>query len=119
MDDWQETWHHVHRVLGHKWALHVLRALADGDHGFNELKDELGVRSKPLSARLSDLRCVGLVKRSVTATTPPRTTYRLTDDGAEFVDVLVNLEEMADVVPCGCDDDCETLSIADPPVCEC
>ena len=119
MNDWQETWHHVHSVLGRKWAFHVLRALDEGDHGFNELKERLGVRSKPLSARLSDLRCVGLVEREVVATTPPATTYRLTDDGEEFVAALRRIEEMTDVVSCGCDDDCETLSVADPPVCEC
>ncbi|MFC3476220.1 winged helix-turn-helix transcriptional regulator [Halobacterium litoreum] len=119
MDDWQETWHRVHDVLGHKWAFHVLRALADGDRGFNGLKDDLRVRSKALSARLSDLRCAGLVEREVEATTPPRTTYRLTEEGAEFVGALLRIEEMADVVPCGCGDDCETLSVADPPTCEC
>lgn len=119
MDDWQDTWHSLHRVLGHKWAVHVLRALAAGDHGFSALEDRLGVRSKALSERLSDLECVGLVERTVTATSPPRTSYSLTEDGEEFVGVLRELETLTDVVPCDCEDNCETFSVADPPVCEC
>jgi len=61
MDDWRETWHGLHDVLGGKWAFHVLRALDEEPQGFNALGDALGVRPKTLSARLSELRCRGFV----------------------------------------------------------
>ena len=119
MNDWQETWHHVHAVLGRKWAFHVLRALSDGEHGFNELKRRLGVTAKPLSERLSELRCVGLVERDVTPNTPPESHYRLTADGERFVSALLRVEELVDVVACDCEDDCESFAVGDPPTCEC
>lgn len=127
-----------------KWAVHASRALADGEHGFNELEDRLGVRSEALFERLRDLRCVGLVERSVTASAPPETSYRLTETGEEFVAVLLDLEALTGVVACDCNDkerskpgdrardsvsdcdctaksdnDCESMAVGDPAVCEC
>jgi DNA-binding HxlR family transcriptional regulator len=107
MDDWRETWHGLHDVLGGKWAFHVLRALDEEPQGFNALGDALGVRPKTLSARLSELRCRGFVDREVHPTTPPTTTYRLTARGEEFVSYLRAMEEL--VEPCDCADPCVVL----------
>lgn len=113
-DGWQRTWHHLRDALGGKWAFHVLRALWERDHGFNELKRRLrGVTAKTLSRRLSELECAGLVDRRVEATSPPASRYSLTDDGREFVALLRRMEELVDVVDCACRDDCSTLVVGE------
>lgn len=116
--DWQRTWHAVRDVLGSKWAFHVLRALADRERGFNELKRELdGVTAKTLSERLRELRCLGFVAREVHATSPPTTTYRLTDHGTELAETLAELESLVEVVECR-DEDC-AVPVETTPECTC
>lgn len=105
-DDWRRTWHAVRDVLGSKWAFHVVRALAEEPRGFNDLERELeGVTSKTLSERLRELRCLGFVDKEVHATSPPTTTYRLTDHGEELADLMVEVESLVAVVECP-DRDC-------------
>lgn len=102
--DWQSTWHSLHALLGRKWTLHVLRLLSTGGYGFNEMKRELdGVTATMLSRRLEELACHGLVARTVEETTPPSTTYRLTERGAAFAARLLELEGL--VQRRGCEDD--------------
>lgn len=104
--DWQRTWHAVRDVLGSKWAFHVVRALIGGDAGFNELQRRLdGVTAKVLSERLRELRCLGFVTREVHATSPPTTTYSLTEPGEELASILGDVESLVDVVECP-DGDC-------------
>jgi DNA-binding HxlR family transcriptional regulator len=107
MDDWRETWHGLHEVLGGKWAFHVLRALSEEPRGFNALSRDLGVRSKTLSKRLTELRCRGFLDREVHPTTPPTTTYRLTPKGEAFVSHLRAMEQL--VEPCDCAESCVVL----------
>lgn len=119
-DDWQRTWHAVRDVLGSKWAFHVLRALAEDERGFNELKRELdGVTAKTLSERLTELRCLGFVAREVHATSPPTTTYRLTDHGEELAGIMADVESLVEVVECQ-DVDCAVPAKTTPEcVCDC
>lgn len=115
-DDWRRTWHAVRDVLGSKWAVHVVRALAESDSGFNDLKRELGgVTAKTLSERLRELRCLGFVSKEVHATSPPTTTYRLTDHGEVLAGVMGDVESLVSVVECP-DGDCP-VSPASPPEC--
>lgn len=111
---WRELWDGLHRALGRKWGVHVLRLLATEPLGFNELRRRLdGPTAKTLSERLTELRCVGLVDRHVEATSPPSTRYELTPAGERFVGVLGELEEEVEVVECSCEPDCEMIT-ADP-----
>lgn len=104
--DDQRTWHGIREVLGSKWAMHVVAALDGEEHGFNELRRELGgVTAKVLSARLRELRCLGFVEREVHATTPPTTTYRLTDHGTRLAVILDDVADLVDVMDCP-DPDC-------------
>jgi DNA-binding HxlR family transcriptional regulator len=96
----RRTWHAVTDLLGAKWACHVVRLLAADQRGFNELRRDLGVTAKTLSARLSELRCLGFVEREVHPTSPPTTTYRLTGDGRALAAVMGDVEDIVDVVPC-------------------
>ncbi|WP_435359432.1 winged helix-turn-helix transcriptional regulator [Haloarchaeobius sp. DFWS5] len=123
----QELWHGLRSVVGSKWAMHVVAALADEEHGFNELRREVGdVTAKTLSARLAELRCLGFVEKEVHATTPPTTSYRLTEYGHRLADVLADLESLVRVMDCtdtNCpDDDCPVeycVTPADPAYCDC
>lgn len=67
-----------------------------------------GVTATMLSRRLKELECHGFVDRAVEETTPPTTTYRLTEEGAEVSRLLAELEELTHVAQCGdrsaCDD---------------
>lgn len=99
--DWQTTWHALHDLLGAKWSVHVLRLLDTGSYGFNELKREIdGVTATMLSRRLKELECHGFVDRSVEETTPPTTTYRLTEEGREFTEHLRRMEKTVDASRC-------------------
>jgi DNA-binding HxlR family transcriptional regulator len=86
-----------------------------GARGFNILERALGVRPRTLSKRLTELRCRGFIDREVHPTTPPTTTYRLTDWGQEFAAHLRTLEEL--VEPCECADLCVVLSGETPSEC--
>ena len=110
--EWLAVWHGLHRALGGKWAMHVLRLLLDGPRGFNEMRRALdGPTAKTLLERLTELRCHGLVERHVEATSPPSTRYELTPAGRRFVGVLRELEAEVDLVEWGCAEDCEVATV--------
>lgn len=125
--DWQLTWDAIYGLLGSKWSFHVLRLLADGPRGFNEMKRSLhGVTAKTLSRRLKELRCAGVVDKRVKPTSPPTTSYRLTERGEIFADALRDLESFVEPVPCDCasEDACAVVpgeegSVPAPEACGC
>lgn len=97
-DHWQATWHGLHDILGPKWTFHILRVLSEEPHGFNAIRDSLdGLTAPILSQRLKELRCHGLVERTVAATTPPTTTYSLTPTGTEIAARLRELESFVEI----------------------
>ncbi|WP_049981512.1 winged helix-turn-helix transcriptional regulator [Halolamina rubra] len=94
-EQWQAKWHGVQDVLGPKWTLHILRLLSEGPRGFNAVQRELdGLTAPMLSRRLKELRCHGLVERQVADTTPPSTSYSLTEQGREIATRLRELEPL-------------------------
>lgn len=112
--DESETWSGLHDALSGKWSFDVLRRLDEGDAGFNELKRSLGgATAKTLSARLRELRCLGVVHREVTAASPPSTTYSLTPRGRRFVASLREMASMVESVPC---EPCEDPNCSVPSV---
>lgn len=97
-DKWQATWHGLHDIFGPKWTFHILRVLSEESHGFNAIRDSLrGLSAPMLSQRLKELRCHGLVERTVEETTPPTTTYTLTETGAEIARHLRELESLVEL----------------------
>lgn len=112
MPEWQAIWHGLHRTLSGKWTTRVLRLLFGGPRRFNEMRRELdGPTAKTLSKRLTELRCHGLIERHVEATSPPSTRYELTPAGRRFVAVLRELEAEVDLVECGCEENCEVVTV--------
>jgi|GEM_PF-621066 len=111
-EHWQAKWHGLQDILGPKWTLHVLRLLSDGPRGFNAIQRELdGLTAPVLSQRLKELRCHGLVERAVAETTPPTTTYSLSEQGAQIATRLRELESLVELRTTGAeaaDDGCST-----------
>jgi len=66
-------------VIGGKWKLRIIIALAEGHCRFNELQRALeGISAKVLSNELKDLEINGFVKRNVDTGTPVVVTYEPT-----------------------------------------
>lgn len=95
-EQWQAKWHGLQDILRPKWTLHILRLLSKRSYGFNQIQNELsGLTAPMLFQRLKELRCHGLVDRSV-AETPPTTTYLLTDQGDQIATHLQKLEPLVE-----------------------
>ena len=124
-EQWQATWHGLQDILGPKWTLHILRLLSEESYGFNAIQNELsGLTAPMLSQRLKELRCHGLVERTVRETSPPTTTYSLTDQGTQIAMHLRELESLVELHDQtgegsqteGCSEastDCRTEALAD------
>jgi len=109
VSDWQQSWHQLREILGSKWAFHVLRLLSDRPYNFNEMQRAIdGVTATMLSRRLKELQCHGFVEKHVEPTTPPSTTYELTENGQEFVALLEEMEGMVDLADCSDGSECAT-----------
>lgn len=65
--------------IGDKWTVLIITLLGDGSKRFNEIKRMVeGISQRMLTLTLRGLERDGLVKRTVTPTTPPRVDYELT-----------------------------------------
>lgn len=83
-------------VVGQRWTLLILRDLFLGLVRFEDLVRSLGVTRSVLAQRLSHLESHELVARDLYREHPQRYEYRLTDKGAELLDVLARLLEWGD-----------------------
>ncbi|MDH4146134.1 MAG: helix-turn-helix transcriptional regulator [Acidimicrobiia bacterium] len=76
-------------VLGDRWSLRVLDALAAGGARFGEIEAHLGgIAPNVLSARLRQLADAGLVDAVAYSRRPVRLSYRLTERGAALGPVI-------------------------------
>ncbi|MDR7445304.1 MAG: helix-turn-helix domain-containing protein [Armatimonadota bacterium] len=88
--------HRAMELLQEKWVLHIIRALLDGPKGFNELARATGgCNAVTLSHRLEQLVKLGLVRKTVHSTMPPRTSYRLTRAGRALRGVIRAIDRWA------------------------
>ncbi|QLG26667.1 helix-turn-helix transcriptional regulator [Halorarum halophilum] len=110
---WQRRLDDLHGTLSGKWALHVLRGLADGPVGFGDLRERVGgAPEKSLARRLRELRCRGLLVREYEPASPPMARYRLTEEGERLVDLLRGVESEVEYVDCeSCADDCRVATV--------
>lgn len=84
------------QLLQEKWVLHIVRALLEGPHGFNDLARAVGgVNTTTLSARLEHLERVGVVIKTIESTMPPRTRYELSESGRALHQVVDAIDAWA------------------------
>jgi DNA-binding HxlR family transcriptional regulator len=78
-----------------KWSVPVLAALAS-DRRFSELRGALpGVSPRALTLALKALADAGMVERTVLASYPPRTVYRLADRARRLTPALERIAAVA------------------------
>jgi DNA-binding HxlR family transcriptional regulator len=81
-------------VIGGKWKLPILMALAAGPHRFRELQHALqDITPKVLSKELKDLELNEFVSRTVHPTTPVTVEYALTGYSNSLQPVLLSLRD--------------------------
>lgn len=80
-------------VIGGKWKLRIIVALADGAKRFNELQRKVqGISARVLSNELKDLEINGFVTRNVYSNTIPITVeYEVTEYAQTLKDVIHTL----------------------------
>lgn len=81
-------------VIGGKWKLRIIIALAHENKRFNELQRAVsGISAKVLSNELRDMELNGLVQRNVFTKKPVVVEYELTEYSNTLDDVLSALRE--------------------------
>lgn len=93
--EWQRTWHGLFDILGCKWTFHIIRLLSIDQHGFNEMERKLdGITPTMLSRRLKQLEAEQIVCKRIHNTSPPSTSYHLTETGYELSRILQEIEDL-------------------------
>lgn len=82
------------REIGGEWKLIVIRYLADGPQGFNDLMKTIpDVNSKTLAATLKYLEEKSIISRVVESIRPFRVKYSLTEKGTSLGGALSDLKK--------------------------
>jgi DNA-binding HxlR family transcriptional regulator len=93
--------HAALELVGHRWLLEILRAVANGPQRHRDLLGKLGgtgdpVYPKTLGATLTHLASHGLIACDVVRRTPRVVVYRSTPLGMELLELLEALERFVD-----------------------
>lgn len=81
-------------VIGGKWKLRIIAALADGNKRFNELQRLIeGISAKVLSGELKNLEMNGFIHREVFTAKPIVVEYELTEYSETLSGILRALSE--------------------------
>ena len=79
-------------LIGGKWKVLVIKALAGGKKRYNELRRTIPeVSAKVLTTQLNEMIGDHLIKKTIYPEIPPRTEYELTEIGVSMIPVLVTL----------------------------
>ena len=82
-------------VIGCRWTISVLRAVAGGVHRPGALERHIdGISTKVLGDRLRQFTRAGLFERTVFPEIPPRVEYQLTPFGKKFLRLLREVEKL-------------------------
>ena len=85
----------VEDVIGCRWSISVLRAVARGVKRPGLLERHIdGISAKVLSDRLRAFTRAGLFAREVFPEVPPRVEYHLTEFGKKFMRVVRQVEKL-------------------------
>lgn len=90
---------HLEDVVGCKWSVSVLQAVAAGISRPGALERHIeGISTKVLSERLRKLTRYGLLDKQVYAEVPPRTEYTLTSNGEKLVAIIGQIRQLDDQI---------------------
>lgn len=82
-------------VIGCKWSVSVLQAVAQGVNRPGALERHIeGISTKVLSERLRKLTNYDLLEKQVYAEVPPRTEYALTGKGRKLVRIIDDIKAL-------------------------
>lgn len=85
----------LEEVVGCKWSVSVLGAVAAGINRPGALERHIGgISTKVLSERLRKLTAYGLLTRQAFAEVPPRTEYALTPNGAKLIGIIEQIKQL-------------------------
>jgi len=85
----------LEEVIGCKWSVSVLKAVADNVARPGELERHIeGISKKVLSERLRKLTDYGLLKKHAYAEVPPRTEYSLTENGRKLIFIIEQVKTL-------------------------
>src|SRR6186713_2459419 len=86
-------------VLGCRWTVSVLRAVASGVNRPGALERHIsGISTKVLTDRLRRFTRAGILERVQYPEIPPRVEYRMTPFGKKFVKLLKEVERLQKVL---------------------
>lgn len=84
-------------LIGDRWTLIVVKALANGNQRYGELHRSIeGISQKMLTQTLRSMERDGLVGRTVHPVVPPKVEYSLTSLGRSLIDLLDAIDTWAE-----------------------
>lgn len=78
-----------------KWTLIVITRLRQEKRRFSELKREIGISQKTLTATLRELERDGFILRTLYPTIPPKVEYELTELGYDLLELAESWRRFA------------------------
>ncbi len=91
-------------VIGCRWTISVLRAVASGVNRPGALERHIeGISAKVLSDRLKHFTRAGIFERVAFPEIPPRVEYHLTDFGRKFLRLVKEVETLQEELNIGRD----------------
>ncbi|HEX7238106.1 MAG TPA: helix-turn-helix domain-containing protein [Gammaproteobacteria bacterium] len=82
-------------VIGCRWTISVLRAVANGVNRPGAMERHIeGISAKVLGDRLKKFQRAGILERTQYPEIPPRVEYRLTAFGKKFTTLLKEVEKL-------------------------
>lgn len=82
-------------VVGCKWSVSVLLAIAEGTYRPGELERAIdGISTKILSERLRKLTAYGLLTKQSYPEIPPRVEYSLTPNGHRLIEIVARIRDL-------------------------
>ena len=91
------AYHQAVELIGKRWTGAIVFVLLDGPLRFSEVKLLVpDLSDRLLSERMKELEAAGIVERHVTATSPVRVEYELTESGRGLDPALGALKRWAD-----------------------
>lgn len=89
--------HRAVELIGRRWTGALLQMLMVGPRRYSDLRDAVPeISDRMLSERLKELEAEGIVLRNVSADTPVRVAYELTDKGRALHEPLRAIGEWAE-----------------------